>query len=354
MYATHQQSPQYGNAYDNQYTTHDGSRYGGSGYAASTYTNSNANYNNNSHYGGHGNNGYTQSDAGTVNQANRYGRDASYEGQHTNTNSLLNKGPVYNPVVDPDTVSIRSKEGKTRYCCGCFGSRRACWGTFCGCFLILLAAIGVTIFFLFPRIPTVNTGDPYVPSGEVASRMATQFDASRVNTNFTYQAGPRVTGTLAERSLNLTMGLAIDISVASENYIDIKLTKIKGEGQLLDTNGAPITMDKIKVDAGLDGPTFYKHTTTNITVPVLFSYGMARTLTADDTKVLSVLQSVCGGNGGSFRMLLDVDLTIDLIKWLPNNKGTIPLPQRTISFPCPADLRSAITSLIQGQLPTIG
>ncbi|KAJ3046193.1 hypothetical protein HDV00_000004 [Rhizophlyctis rosea] len=349
MYAANSQHTPYAQTHEYSNTVHDGARYGGSNsnYAPSSYAPSNADYRTGNGYGGgYAQSGYGASEAGT---ANRY-RDPSYESypqKSTTPTSLLAKspshtttGPSYNPVIDPETASYHSKEGKTRYCCGCFASRRACCGTWFCCVFLVLVAIGLAVFFCYPRIPNPTTGDPYVPSGGLTTALEQEFKNSGVAPNAQYQAGFKSRGDLAARSFALSYGLGINVTVPSDNYIDFQLSDIKAVGNLLNTNNQAIQTTKVNATIGRGPITIKKKSTTVFPVAILVMYDMDGGITDQDSQIISLISSVCGSGGGNFQVQVELKLDLHILRdW------QITLPKQTVSFACPQELKTLVGTL---------
>jgi hypothetical protein len=98
---------------------------------------------------------------------------------------------------------------KQKYCC-CFTSRGLCMSVCVTFWLVFIAVLGVAAFLLFPRIPKITIGSPYLPidtRGPQFNSTGGKLDTVqyRVNINFT---------------------------VDSSNYIDIFCSEIAVNGNL--------------------------------------------------------------------------------------------------------------------------
>ncbi|KAJ1547870.1 hypothetical protein HK096_010113 [Nowakowskiella sp. JEL0078] len=122
----------------------------------------------------------------------------------------------YTSVADEQS---RGRRRERKFCC-CFSTRRSC--LFCVIFtvIIVLVGLGLAVFFLFPRIPTYKVSDPYLLKG--------------VN-SLVISGNPLVT--TAASPFSLTVMLAMNISLTSQNYIDYVVKTLTVNGTLLHPNG---------------------------------------------------------------------------------------------------------------------
>lgn len=92
--------------------------------------------------------------------------------------------------------SLASKSPKKRYCCGCFQSRRGCCTFYVIFFILLGIAIGLLVFFLYPRIPQFTVSEPiFTPN-------VSPFSSSTSNGQASFE-----------------INFSVNVDVASKNYI---------------------------------------------------------------------------------------------------------------------------------------
>ncbi|KAJ3294343.1 hypothetical protein HK104_003652 [Borealophlyctis nickersoniae] len=359
MYAVHNQPPSYAPTYPpahddpsynaRRFNSAAGTNYG---YEGSQAPSSGANY----AYSTSNPSDYAYSSATAQRTEYDHGRNPSVDAGTYRTNAsstrptslLLQKGPAYNPVIDPDVLSVKSSEGKTRFCCGCFASRLACCACWLGALFLLLVGLGLTAFFLWPRIPDVKVSDPYVP---------TNVSGFKLPANSPFQPGFNTKGDPASASaaapFEVTLGLASDIAVLSDNYIDV-VASVDILGTFLDTSNKDIPPDTLKATGNLPDVTFKGHgSNTTATLPIWVSFKMDRPLTQatpQQTAFITVLQQVCGiaglpaTPGAKFQMNIETTVDIKLVSWT----GFKPKINKKVSFGCPGALQSGLGNLNLG------
>jgi hypothetical protein len=106
-----------------------------------------------------------------------------------------------------------------RYCCGMFKSKKKCTLVCIPLCIFILAAIGVTMFFVWPRVPGFKVGTPQNVNTKALGTIEDLRNASK------------------ERPFRASFDLRVDITVASENYIPWNIGELKIDGKLIN----PIT-----------------------------------------------------------------------------------------------------------------
>jgi hypothetical protein len=173
------------------------------------------------------------------------GVNNSYGLPHRDTQLSMNPGAeiIAPPVIQSQSAvtlndDIRIKEGrknpkilpKQRYCCGCFKTRLGCVGVCTFVFLLISGALGVAAFLLWPRVPTLEIGQPYtLPNGPglEISALGNIKDALA-------NASPAQPFTLAYQYY-------VDVSVTSDNFIDYAVSALRFKGKFLNgQTGSPI------------------------------------------------------------------------------------------------------------------
>jgi hypothetical protein len=113
--------------------------------------------------------------------------------------------------------SISGKSITTeRYCCGMFKSKKRCLLVCVPLLLFLFIALGVTGFFLWPRVPGFQIGAPL----NVNTREFGNIEILR-------NASP-------ENPFRGRFDLRVDVTVRSENYIPWNINEIRIDGTLID------------------------------------------------------------------------------------------------------------------------
>lgn len=216
-----------------------------------------------------------------------------------------------------------------RFCCGCFASRRSCCGCFCIIFLLLIVGLGVAVFFIFPRMPTVKVGEPYFTS------------SSDPSSAFAISGSPLTAS--ASSPFTLTFNLQSDVSVYSPNYIDFALNFVSLSGNLENSSkqnyfsNVPVTGQANNVD-------IKSFATTNFTLPLQVKYTTTTplSLSSPDPALASLLSSCSfmqsGSSNSNNNIILgyQVKISAKLLAWT----GFVPSFNSSSSFPCPSSLTS--------------
>ncbi|KAJ3201807.1 hypothetical protein HDU82_007861 [Entophlyctis luteolus] len=216
-----------------------------------------------------------------------------------------------------------SDKRPSRYCCGCFRTRRGCLCTCGGVALAIVAALALALFFLWPRYPNITISAPFVPAGTSPVQIA--------------HAGSQT---------SVALNAAVDISVYSPNYEDIFVDSLTFVGFLLDpTTAAPIK--SAPVTGNTNNINFKAKRTTTFELPfsVTHSFTVADGATLADLEqsdpLLSALASACASSSGNLQLSYTVQLSIALISWT----GYRPSTSGKASFACPMTVDDLATQL---------
>ncbi|KAJ1554565.1 hypothetical protein HK405_004679 [Cladochytrium tenue] len=240
------------------------------------------------------------------------------------------------PVKDPYMAATGSDgyvyqaapTPQRRYCCGCFRTRRGCC-TFWGFFIFLiLCALGVVVYFLFPRIPSVTVGSPVASTSTDVITTTGSLSSASSSSPYT-----------------ISFNLQSSITVKSDNYEDIAVSSVVFSGSLLDFSGSTLS------DSTLNGTSsnvvIKGKSTTNFTMPfsmvhkVTTSGDLATVVESDDT--LFVLYTACSSSSTKkLQISYTVTVTIDAISWT----GYKPSTSGTASFACPVSALSSYISML--------
>ncbi|KAI9352999.1 hypothetical protein DFJ73DRAFT_759787 [Zopfochytrium polystomum] len=226
----------------------------------------------------------------------------------------------YPPPVPPSNGRGVAKE--RRYCCGCFRTRGGCCAFWLIFIIVLLGILGGLVYFLFPRIPTVVVSDPHVIS-----------NVQTVETNGTLSTASSST------PFTIRINLGVDISVKSDNYEDIGVSKITFSGNLLSESGS--AMSDTPINGIAKNVNFKGKSTTNFTLPFTMTHdvttsGSITTVVTQDS-ALMVLYNSCVRNTGDLQISYNVETYIDAISWTGykpsfNGKATFPCPTGGFNF----------------------
>lgn len=214
---------------------------------------------------------------------------------------------------------------KTRVCC-CFRTKRGCCFTITSIIVLILIALGITSFFVYPRIPGVKLGDPYVPAGQ------------SIGNSLQITGSP--TSASASNPFQLTFNLQMDISVNSQNYIDYQVNSVKMDSVIVDSNNAGLP--GTSATGVTNNIVIGKFSTTNFSLPLKVVYVATSPTSIATDPVIQSLVSSCGFTGGQPKNIklkvcsfsnfqYHVAISIALISWT----GYVPAFDGFTSFACP-------------------
>ncbi|KAJ3150961.1 hypothetical protein HDU86_006217 [Geranomyces michiganensis] len=285
------------------------------------------------------------------NDDNIYHDDYYHDGKHSShTHMTAAADDQSSPLPPPVLPPFR----KQRRCCGC-ACRPKCWGTCALVTALLLVGLAIAGFFLFPRIPSVDISTPFVPSDPTA---AAPFQAESA----TWTPGVKMTGSVLAASPTapfiLEIGVGVNATIASDNYVGYHVNKLTVEGLLKDANGKVIDLtatgggaNHLQAGAIITDASISPRTTTILNLPISINYTLVTPLTiasAVNDPVIAVLARACGGLPGfatkvpGAKIDLHVTSTIDIrgVSWI----GYRPKIEKDVSFACPAVVSSALAA----------
>jgi hypothetical protein len=131
---------------------------------------------------------------------------------------------------DPELQTSPSiSQPKKRYCCGCFSSRKGCILTWFFISFLILVAIGLTLFFCWPRIQSVSVGQIQSPSGnQLFFNNSIQDPIQALKQAST--SSPFI----------VTAPLLLPLTIVSESYISYTLSDIQLILKLLNNVNKPL------------------------------------------------------------------------------------------------------------------
>ncbi|KAI8610384.1 hypothetical protein BC830DRAFT_1146034 [Chytriomyces sp. MP71] len=223
-------------------------------------------------------------------------------------------------VVSPSTSSTRDRRAANRRFCACFRTRRGCGSTIITVVIFVLGGIGVALYFLWPRLPTISISDPYIP-GDMMNPVS--ITGSPLNAT-------------ADSPFAVTIALAVDVNVYSPNYENVPTNAILFSGKLLGPdnmkpvpNGPTVTGQAAKTD-------FKARSNTAFTMPLSLSYSITNlAATLDNSRdAITLLEGRCmGQQGAQARVYIGYTVSVDLtiLAWT----GFKPSSSGRSSFVCP-------------------
>ncbi|KAI9467546.1 hypothetical protein LPJ78_002766 [Coemansia sp. RSA 989] len=215
-----------------------------------------------------------------------------------------------------------AKRAKKRRCCGngryCWCFSKKCCLIFLPILAVILAGIGVTLYYVFPRIP--------------------QVEFERVGVARQDDQGNMVEQVLGSASINrdgvVTVPLVIHLNVTNPNYIPWTIHNVTVDGFL--ANSTQGGSDFPVGTGGLREPFKMPKRTSSNDMPIYFNFRLA----TDNNNYLPAAESVqksCTAGGPDLRFKYKAKIILHAISWL----GIKPTISDTISFACPiSDIES--------------
>ncbi|KAI9015121.1 hypothetical protein BC832DRAFT_537511 [Gaertneriomyces semiglobifer] len=260
-----------------------------------------------------------------------------YYTQASRPASIIAKEKAYNELRDDDDIRDTRI---TRYCCGCFKSRLACLSC-CGLFtILLLTGLGLAAFFLWPREPRVIVSNPYFP---------TTADGFKLPANSSWVPGPQIS------TEAIMIGLGVNISVFSDNYVTFNVKSLSIQGQLRDVKGEVIdarkTPNKLSTTSVVNDIDFAGKRNTTVQLPIAIEYKFNEVPNVGQIlsdPVVAVLANACGvpgvqekTPGARIRMKVTAVIDLKIIAWT----GYKPKVDQEVAFDCPRTITDALSGL---------
>ncbi|KAJ2003396.1 hypothetical protein GGI02_002711 [Coemansia sp. RSA 2322] len=224
---------------------------------------------------------------------------------------------------------LYKKRRQRRRCCGngryCFCFSRRCCLIFIPILILILAGLGVTLYYVWPRIPEVTFNQVGVaqpnnaaPGVKDTTTVSDLVDSATIN-----------------RKGVVTVPLVLHLNVTNPNYIPWTIHNVTISGYLRNsTQGAS---DFPVGEGGLRVPFYMPKQSVGNDMPIYFNFR----LDTNNTSYLSAAQTVqaaCTANGPDLRFYYRAQVILHAISWL----GIKPTISNTIQFACPI---SQITGL---------
>ncbi|KAJ3291457.1 hypothetical protein HDU79_002388 [Rhizoclosmatium sp. JEL0117] len=221
----------------------------------------------------------------------------------------------------------QQRNSGVRHCC-CFKTRRGCCWTISAIIVVLLAGIGVAIYFLWPRISSVQVSEPYLDPTS-----ASPYSVSGTPTS----ASPTA-------PFQLKINLAVDVSVKSDSYISITVSNADFSGALLTDAGVRVPNTLASGSSG--GVTFNgSGATTKFRLPVAVVYNAVSPVTnvAADPALTVLVGKCANGGGGTVKIAYTVSVGVSWISWT----GYKPSFDGVTQFVCP-DVGALVGGILTG------
>ncbi|KAJ2720685.1 hypothetical protein GGI07_004452 [Coemansia sp. Benny D115] len=221
-------------------------------------------------------------------------------------------------LQDKQPLSKRQR----RKCCGngmyCFCCSRKCCCIFLPILAVVLVALGITLFFVFPRIPEVTFSGVSVPSNESpATANAKDNSLSQLSSSVSIN-----------RKGVVTVPLIIHLDVTNPNYIPWTIHNVTVDGLLRNTTSGGT--DFPLGDGGLKVPFKMPKKSVGNDMPIWFNFR----LDTNNTNYLDaavIVQNACTAGGPPLRFHYKAKVILRAISWL----GIKPVISDTINFACP-------------------
>ncbi|KAJ2049260.1 hypothetical protein IW146_000238 [Coemansia sp. RSA 922] len=220
-------------------------------------------------------------------------------------------------AADKSPASYKAR--RRRKCCGngryCFCFSKCCCMVFIPVLILILAGLGVTLYFVWPRIPKVEFNQVGVAQPNHATgKEATVSDI--------------VDGASINRKGVVTVPLVIHLNVTNPNFIPWTIHNVTISGYLRNPsaggNNFPVG------EGGLRTPFWMPKKSEGNDMPIYFNF---RLDTNDSNYGLAaqIVQQACTPGGPQLRFYYRAQVILRAISWL----GIKPTISDTINFACP-------------------
>ncbi|KAJ2856686.1 hypothetical protein FB639_006078, partial [Coemansia asiatica] len=258
--------------------------------------------------------------------------NAFYNNSHPESGVTVGGGNGDGKDEGSEKTFLAGQNGKARRrarrkCCGngmyCWCCSRKCCCIFLPILAIILIALGVTLFFVFPRIPKVNftgisvsktdfsaSSDSQTPSANDFAKLAENLNINRAGV--------------------VTVPLIIHLNVTNPNYIPWTIHNVTVDGWL-----------KNKIQGGDDFPVGSGYLTepfkmpkksNSNDMPITFFFRLD-TSNSNYLQAAQIVQNSCTAGGPDLRFHYKAKVILRAISWL----GIKPTISDTINFACPFD-----------------
>ncbi|KAJ2635317.1 hypothetical protein GGF40_003689 [Coemansia sp. RSA 1286] len=223
----------------------------------------------------------------------------------------------------------KARRRARRKCCGngmyCWCCSRKCCCIFLPILAVILVALGITLFFVFPRIPDINFTGISVSKSDFSAAATADSEAPSANDFSKLAENLNI-----NRAGIVTVPLMIHLNVTNPNYIPWTIHNVTVDGWLKNTT-----------QGGSDFPVGSGYLTEPFKMPKRSnSNDMAITfffrLDISNNNYLQaaeIVQGACTAGGPDLRFHYNAKVILRAISWL----GIKPVISDTISFACPFD-----------------
>ncbi|KAJ3241296.1 hypothetical protein HDU78_001915 [Chytriomyces hyalinus] len=194
----------------------------------------------------------------------------------------------------------------------CFPSRRACiWSSW---IIAVLVGLGISLFFVWPRIPAVEVSKTYVPEGKLGVIVSGALATATTETPFVVQ-----------------LNLAVNVTVENPNYLTLWANKISFSGSLLGID------DKTRVNntilyGGVRNVEFQGRGATQFVLPIQLLYATTNPFSlSQGDEALLLFNERCENLPQSIQVEYQVTVDLALVSWTGYKPGF----SGRASFMCP-------------------
>ncbi|KAJ1664227.1 hypothetical protein IW140_005261 [Coemansia sp. RSA 1813] len=221
-------------------------------------------------------------------------------------------------LKNEDELKSPAKRRKRR-CCGggyyCFCFSRKCCLIFIPILILILAGLGVTLYYVFPRIPQVTFDHVSVPqSGREATSGATVQQL--------------VDGVSINRDGVVTVPLVIHLNVTNPNFIPWTIHNVTVDGFLKNSTSGGSNFPV--GSGGLQEPFKMPKKSEGNDMGISFNFRLD-TSNNNYLQAAEVVQQACTAGGPQLRFYYSAKVILKAISWL----GIKPTISDTINFDCP-------------------
>ncbi|KAI8909741.1 hypothetical protein EDD86DRAFT_206192 [Gorgonomyces haynaldii] len=256
---------------------------------------------------------------------------------------------------DDRRMTVGTLKSTRRYCCGMFATRRGCFIS-CGLVVVLiLAGIGVAVYFLFPRVSfsNVQAFEPPNGGGLVLSTGSDPATAIQAINNFD-----------PKNPFSATFPIAITVTVKSDSFVTYSFDKISLDSiAIMNPQNASLQVlnseKSLKASGEIRNPSFPSMKTVNITMPVNVTFVQSVAQITNDN-VIQALAGYCSPQlfgqpvtqtaSGFVRFQYTVRFQSFITSIVGAFNPSLVSFTQTVNFPCPKSSIDFLSTIVKGAI----
>ncbi|ORY28371.1 hypothetical protein BCR33DRAFT_858057 [Rhizoclosmatium globosum] len=208
---------------------------------------------------------------------------------------------IFERFCDGKPVTILHPSPRLYHICGCFSTRKQCIAIISSIVLSCLVLVGVALFFLIPRIPSVLISDPFISNATdvVQYTVSGSLDNATIANPFTIQ-----------------VNLFMNISVVSENYYPVPINDMFFTGQMIGANDATV-IPNCYLNGRAGGISFPPRSNYTFTMPIelIFTVTSFANQSSSVDQAILMLKTRCGRRRSNLFVNYEAVIDLPALSW---------------------------------------